>query len=64
MEFLNWKNGRVIVIVVSLLTAGLLVGIIPALTGIGIEYKFLGLAVGTLVGIANFFSAYILWKIL
>lgn len=61
---INWKFGRLITIIVSLVSALLLTGIADAILGINLSYQILGIKIGTILGIGNFFSAWILYKVL
>ena len=49
---------------IALASALLLTGIADSLLGINLTYKLLGFDTGMLIGLANFISAWILYKVL
>lgn len=61
---INWKMGRWISIVIALASALLLTGIADSLLGINLTYELLGFEAGMILGLANFISAWILYKVL
>lgn len=61
---LNWKMGRWICLAIALASALLLTGMADAILGINLTYNLLGFETGMLLGIANFVSLWILYKVL
>jgi len=60
----SWKIARWICLITALVTAGLLLGILPSVLGVGLDYELMGFQLKTIVGIANVVVVYLLWKVL
>ena len=64
MPLINWKIGRWIGIAVAVASALAFLGIAESTLGIGLSEMVMGFELGTLLGIGNIITAYILYKIL
>lgn len=60
---LNWKTGRWICIIIAALNIAFLLGLSSAV-GFNLSDEFAGFQIQTLLGLANIFAVYILYKVL
>lgn len=64
MRIFDWKNSRWAIIIISLVTAALLLGILDSFFGITPTEEFFGFKAQTLAGIAQILVFWIAWKVL